>query len=145
MIVERRLSAHIDWPLVAAVLALTLIGLATIYSVTWDFRNNQPGARFWAQVYALPVGLAALGACLLIDYRTLAQRSLFLYVALIAALVYVLYWGTMGGGARRWIRRSSRGSAWRSSSRCSTARAGGAGVRQWSSASARRCSPYPRS
>lgn len=103
MIVERRLSAHIDWPLIAAVLALTLIGLATIYSVTWDFRHDQPGARFWAQVYALPVGLAAFGACLLIDYRTLAQRSLFLYIGLVGALVYVLYFGTMGGGARRWI------------------------------------------
>jgi rod shape determining protein RodA len=103
VIVERRLSAHIDWPLIAAVLALTLIGLATIYSVTWDFRNNQPGARFWAQVYALPVGLAALGACLLIDYRSLAQRSLFIYIALIAALVFVMYFGVVRGGARRWL------------------------------------------
>ena len=42
MIDERRLSAHLDWPLLAAVVALTLIGLATIYSVTWDFRPSQP-------------------------------------------------------------------------------------------------------
>ncbi len=90
MIVERRLSAHIDWPLIGAVLALTVIGLATIYSVTWDFRNNQPGARFWAQVYALPVGLTALVVCLAIDYRTLTQRSLLIYVGLLAALVYVM-------------------------------------------------------
>ncbi len=103
MIVERRLSAHIDWPLVAAVVALTLIGLATIYSVTWDFKNSQPGARFWAQVYALPIGLAALGVCLVIDYRTLTQRSLLIYVGLLAALVYVLYFGVVRGGARRWI------------------------------------------
>jgi rod shape determining protein RodA len=103
VIVERRLSAHIDWPLVAAVLALTLIGLATIYSVTWDFRHAQPGARFWAQVYALPVGLAAMVLCLAIDYRTLAQRSFFLYLALIAVLVYVAYFGVIRQGARRWI------------------------------------------
>ncbi len=31
MIVERRLSPHIDWPLIAAVVALTLVGLLTIY------------------------------------------------------------------------------------------------------------------
>ena len=103
MIVERRLSAHIDWPLITALLALTLIGLATICSVTWDFRNDQPGARFWAQVYALPVGLAALAACLVVDYRTLAQRSLLLYAVLLVALVYVLYFGAVRGGARRWI------------------------------------------
>jgi rod shape determining protein RodA len=103
MIVERRLSAHIDWPLIAAVLALTLIGLMTIYSVTWDFRNDQPGARFWAQVYALPVGLAALVVCLAIDYRTLTQRSLLIYAGLLAALIYVMYFGAVRMGARRWI------------------------------------------
>ncbi len=103
MIVERRLSAHLDWPLIAAVVLLTLIGLATIYSVTWDFRNDQPGPRFWAQVYALPVGLAALVACLAIDYRTLTQRSLLIYGGLLLALVYVLYFGAVRGGARRWI------------------------------------------
>jgi rod shape determining protein RodA len=54
-------------------------------------------------VYALPVGLAALGICLVIDYRTLTQRSLLIYVALLAALVYVLYFGVVRGGARRWI------------------------------------------
>ena len=59
MIVERRLSAHIDWPLLTALLALTIIGLATIYSVTWDVRVNQPGPQFWQQVYAIPVSLLA--------------------------------------------------------------------------------------
>jgi cell division protein FtsW (lipid II flippase) len=87
VIVERRLSAHLDWPLILAVIALTLVGLATIYSVTWNFRANQPGSEFWTQVYALPIGLVAMTACLLIDYRTLAQRSLFLYTALVPALL----------------------------------------------------------
>src|SRR5438093_8253326 len=103
MIVERRLSAHIDWTLVAAVLALTFVGLATIYSVTWDARRGQPGPEFWTQVYALPVSLAALAMCLMVDYRTLAQRSLWLYAALIIALVAVHFIGVKRGGARRWI------------------------------------------
>ena len=79
MIDDRRLSAHIDWPLVGAVVMLALIGLATIYSVTWDFRHNQPGPQFWSQLYALPVGLIAMAVALTIDYRTLAQRSLIFY------------------------------------------------------------------
>ena len=103
MIVERRLSAHLDWPLLAAVIALTLVGLATIYSVTWDFRNEQPGSQFWTQVYAIPLGLVALGVALLIDYRSLAQRSLFLYGGLVLLLVYVAYFGDVRGGSRRWI------------------------------------------
>ena len=106
MIVERRLSAHLDWPLVAALLALALIGLGTIYSVTWDPRpgHSQAGPEFWVQVYALPVGLAALALCLVVDYRTLAQRWIWFYVLLLAGLVYVRFNGHVSGGAGRWIR-----------------------------------------
>ena len=43
MVIERRLSAHIDWPLIAAVLILTFVGLATIYSVTWDVTETSQG------------------------------------------------------------------------------------------------------
>ena len=103
MIVERRLSAHIDWPLIAAVLGLVIVGLLTIYSVTWDFRRDQPGPQFWTQMYALPVGLAAMAAALVIDYRTLAQRSLFIYGGLIAALIYVSFFGETRMGAQRWM------------------------------------------
>jgi rod shape determining protein RodA len=103
MIVERRLSAHFDWPLLLAVLALTLVGVATIYSVTWDFRNDQPSRQFWMQIYAIPVGLAAMGACLLIDYRTLTQRSLLLYAGLVLMLLYVGFFGDVRGGSRRWV------------------------------------------
>ena len=103
MIVERRLSAHLDWPLIGAILLLTLIGLATIYSVTWDFRHNQPGREFWTQLSALAVGLAALAICLAIDYRTLTQRSLIFFVLFVGALVAVAMFGHVRMGARRWL------------------------------------------
>jgi len=103
---DRRLSAHLDWPLVGAVLALTLVGLTTIYSVKFD---TQPGV-FWTQVYALPVALLAMFVCLAIDYRTLAQRSWILYALLVLGLIAVLVFGSVGGrfggtvGAKRWIK-----------------------------------------
>jgi rod shape determining protein RodA len=103
VIVDRRLLPHVDWPLVAALLALTVIGVATIYSVSWDFRANQPGARFWSQVYSLPVAFAAMVACMTVDYRSIAQRSLFIYGALVVMLLYVTFFGAVRGGARRWI------------------------------------------
>ncbi len=84
-------------------LALTFIGLATIYSVTWDVQHNRPGPQFWQQVYAVPVGLAMLAFCLMIDYRSLAQRSLIVYGALVATLVGVLLFGHKSNGAQRWI------------------------------------------
>jgi rod shape determining protein RodA len=102
-VVDRRLLPHLDWPLLSAILALTLLGLATIYSVTWDIRNAQPGGAFWNQVYALPVALSAMLVCLLIDYRTLAQRSLFIYGGLLLLLIAVMFFGVVRGGSRRWI------------------------------------------
>ncbi len=103
MIVERRLLPHLDWPLIGALVALTVIGAATIYSVTWDHVAGEPGREFYTQLYALPVAFAALAACLLIDYRSLAQRSLLLYGALVLALLYVAFFGTVREGARRWM------------------------------------------
>jgi rod shape determining protein RodA len=103
VIVDRRLLPHLDLPLLAALLALTLIGVTTIYSVTYDLQASEPGREFWTQVYALPIGFGALLACLLIDYRSLAQRSLWLYAVLIGALLFVAFFGVVRGGARRWI------------------------------------------
>jgi rod shape determining protein RodA len=103
MIVDRRLLPHLDWPLAAAILALCLIGVTTVYSVTWDVQADQPGREFWTQVYALPVGLFALAVCLMIDYRALTQRSLLLYAGLLVALLIVLQFGVVRNNARRWI------------------------------------------
>src|SRR5262249_24289065 len=103
MIVDRRLVPHLDLPLIAAVLALTCIGLATIYSVTWDFRLHRPGGGVWTQVYPLPVRLIAATVGLLRGYRSLTQRSLLIYVVLVLALVYFSFFGVVRGGARRWI------------------------------------------
>ena len=40
---------------------------------------------------------------LAIDYRTLADRSHLIYLAVVCLLLYVLFFGVVRGGARRWI------------------------------------------
>lgn len=103
MIVDRRLLPHLDWQLLGAIVTLTLVGLATIYSVTWNIQAGQPGMEFWRQAYAVPVGLGALLVCLLVDYRTLAQKSPIIFAGLLLALIAVLLFGVVAKGARRWI------------------------------------------
>ena len=103
MSVARRLLPYMDWPLLAAVTLLMLIGLATIYSVTWNIGAEVPGTEFWRQLYAVPVGLVALAVCLFVDYRTLTQRSVLIYLGLVVALVAVLFFGVVVKGARRWL------------------------------------------
>jgi rod shape determining protein RodA len=54
-------------------------------------------------LYAIAIGVLALLVCLTIDYRTLADKSHFIFLGTIALLVFVLFFGAVRGGSRRWI------------------------------------------
>lgn len=97
---ERRLFYHVDWGMIAALAALCAIGVAMIFSTT----HNGPNSTLYVrQLYAIAIGLVAFAFCLAVDYRVLADNSLVFYLAVVALLVGVLFFGTSGGGARRWI------------------------------------------
>jgi rod shape determining protein RodA len=103
---ERRLFFHIDWLLLGAVLLLVGIGIAMIFSTTYvNLPNGEghAGPQVRTQLYALALGLIALLLCLVLDYRMLAEHSLFLYLGLGALLVFVLLKGSTQFGAQRWI------------------------------------------
>jgi rod shape determining protein RodA len=99
---ERRLYFHIDWLLIIAIGALCAIGLAMIYSTT-----TPPGSAasriYWTQLYALGLGVFALIAATVVDYRTLADKSHWFYLGLVAALVAVMLFGSKQMGAQRWL------------------------------------------
>lgn len=100
---ERRLFFYVDWLLIAAVLLLVGIGLAMIYSTTYDVIGERVGPQFTTQLAAVGIGLGAMVVCLLVDYRRLAEHSLALFALTALALLYVLLFGATAGGARRWI------------------------------------------
>jgi rod shape determining protein RodA len=95
---ERRLYYHIDWAMIFAIAALCAIGLANIYSAT-----GGPTRVYWTQIYGIALGAIALAVALVIDYRTLCDKSHWLYLAVVALLLYVLFFGAVRGGSRRWI------------------------------------------
>ena len=99
---ERRLYHHIDWALVAAVLAICAIGLAMVYSTSAG-PSRGTSTLVVTQLYAVAIGLVGLVVALSIDYRTLADKSHFIYLAMLGALLYVLYFGDVQMNARRWI------------------------------------------
>jgi len=103
MIFERRLAFHIDWALMGAVLALAGMGLAMIYSTTYDLGAEQAGREFWTQLQAIVLGVALMALCMSIDYRALTQRSLLIYGGVILLLIAVFFVGVVRGGSRRWI------------------------------------------
>jgi rod shape determining protein RodA len=95
---ERRLYYHVDWAMLAAILAICLIGLVQIYSATGGATRI-----YYTQIYGIGIGLIALLVCLSIDYRSLADKSHLIYGGIILLLLYVLFFGAVRGGSRRWI------------------------------------------
>ena len=95
---ERRLYHHVDWGLMAALLALCFIGITQIYSATGGWTSIVQ-----TQIYGVAIGVIALVICLSVDYRSMADKSHFIYVAIVALLLYVLFFGAVRGGSRRWI------------------------------------------
>jgi rod shape determining protein RodA len=95
---ERRLYHHVDWGLLIAVLTLCAVGLAQIYSATGGWTGIVQ-----TQMYGIVIGIIALLVMLSIDYRSLADKSHLIYVAILGLLLYVLLFGAVRGGSRRWI------------------------------------------
>jgi len=97
--IERRLTFHLDWLLMATVLVIVAMGITMIYSAT---QTTTP-RLYISQLYALALGLLAMLVALTIDYRTLADKSHWIYGFTILLLLYVAFFGVVRGGARRWI------------------------------------------
>jgi rod shape determining protein RodA len=102
---ERRLYFHIDWLLIGALLLITGIGIAMIYSTTYVTLpdGGHPGPQVRTQIYALLIGIVVFLVFLSFDYRMLAEQSLLFYGGLCVLLLFVLLRGSTQMGAQRWI------------------------------------------
>src|SRR3954468_14206756 len=98
--IERRLYYHIDWALLAAILALCAIGVTMIYSSTSD-PTRGTSHLYVTQIYGIVLGLVAMACTLTLDYRAFTDKSHLIYIGLLAVLVYVLFFGSAQMGARR--------------------------------------------
>ena len=99
---RRREFDRFDWYFCAIILALSAIGILTIYSVTVE----RAGAQFPLYLkQAIWIGVGALVFLTMsrIDYHTLARWSSLLYGFALLLLVIVLFGGKTSHGAQRWI------------------------------------------
>jgi rod shape determining protein RodA len=100
---ERRLYYHIDWALLAAILALCALGVVMIDATTADPTSRGNSQFVVTQLYAIAIGLGAMVFMLALDYRAFTDKSHLIYLALLGTLLYVLFLGSSRMGARRWI------------------------------------------
>lgn len=99
---RRREFDRFDWYFCAIILALSAIGVLTIYSVTAEKAGTQ-FPLYLKQSIWIGMGALAFLAVSRIDYRTLARWSFLLYGFALLLLMVVLFGGKSSHGAQRWI------------------------------------------
>jgi rod shape determining protein RodA len=96
---------EVRWGLLAAALALTALGLATVKSA-----SAETGADFLErQLVWVGVGLVAMVVAFSFNYHRLLSFSLPFYLVALVALALVLAFGHEAGGAQGWFRLGSVG------------------------------------
>ena len=98
---------HVDWILILAVLALSLIGTLLVWSATAPGLRQagaNPHTYLDKQVLVVVIGLALMAGVSLIDYRVLRMIAPFAYAAgLVGLLVVLTPVGTTINGSHSWI------------------------------------------
>ena len=102
--------ARFDWLMLAALGGLMIIGVLFVYSATMVKGSSTLATwhnqTWFRQVVWCVLGLGAMTAVSLMDYRVVARWSAVIYGLTILLLILVLIPGigsTQGWGARRWI------------------------------------------
>lgn len=93
----------IDFLQLIAMTLLLSIGVAFIYS-TGQQVGSKLALTFWKkQVVWITIGFSVWAFLAILDYRFFKYWSIIIYVISLFLLVYVLYFGILRYGARRWI------------------------------------------
>jgi len=101
--IDRRLIRNFDWITFSVIIAISIIGILTIFSATRQ-PGDAPQATFYIkQVVWLLISICALIGIVSFDYIWLARIALGLYILGVLLLLFVLISGRTGMGAQRWI------------------------------------------
>jgi rod shape determining protein RodA len=97
---------RLDWVLLFAVLALSILGSLLVWSATRSHQEQigaDPSYYFKRHLVNLLIGLALGTVTMLVDYRALRAYAPFVYVGSVFGLIAVLVVGTTIKGAHSWI------------------------------------------
>ncbi len=97
-------SRRLDLVVLASALSLAVLGVLFVASATTGTRFEGLASR---QAVWLAVGVAAMGAAILFDYRMLLKFSFAIYCVCLLPLVYLLVFGESIANVKSWIRVGS--------------------------------------
>lgn len=101
--INRRLIQNFDWLIFSTVIAISIIGVLTIFSATRQPLETTQSSFFIKQMIWLVIGLLGMILFISFDYIWLSRLSVPLYISGLILLIIVLISGETGMGAQRWI------------------------------------------
>jgi rod shape determining protein RodA len=93
-----------DWRMAGIALSLTALGIVAIWSGNLGSTTPYKQGLYLRQALWLLIGLCALVAAAVMNYRILARLAYLIYGVAVFLLVAVAVAGQVGFGAQRWIR-----------------------------------------
>lgn len=97
--IEKRMLPHVPWGLLAATLAICVLGIWNLASA-----SRPPHNPVWiSQTIYLVIAFTAAAAVALVDYRFLQRIAVPVYVINIVALIALKKFGHTAKGAESWI------------------------------------------
>jgi len=103
MYIDRRLIVHFEWLLPLIAIAVSALGIVTVYSATHTPDMTGPSPLAVRQAVWFGAGCVGMLAMLLFDTRRLDRWAYLVYGAVLVALLLVPAIGRVAGGSRRWI------------------------------------------
>jgi rod shape determining protein RodA len=91
---------YFDVPLLVCTVLLVAAGLATLYATTL---SDASFAVFYRQLIFLGLGIIAFLFLSFFDYYALAKTNRIIYVILFSMLLYLIVFGSLIRGGRRWV------------------------------------------
>ncbi len=90
VLLDSDLTMRLDWILIAACLAILMVGMLMIYSSSRTLVGGDSTYYVKRQALALAVGLAISIALIRVDYRKLRDYSMLAYLLTVVSLLFVL-------------------------------------------------------
>lgn len=100
---DRRLVQYFDWGLLGLTFMIASIGLITLYSAVTAETPEPQKIVFYKQLVWFCVGLVAMVAAFLFNYKLLDRWAPTIYIICILLLLSVLVMGKYVGGSKRWL------------------------------------------